>query len=572
MDVYDQASRGAWGSLLFLIKQFTDKRLSYDLNILSVVRQWFADSKSTDSTIAGFGALIALVTLVTEPFSQASVSIGLCQRVQSGTAIIPRHNNYIESLHTGAGSADPSMSMQLAVLTGLYSPPANSSQSISSSVICPTGNCTFSHDEEVSFTTLSMCHSCTDVTDRLVGKMGKHSTGSGPILSYSLPGYTHNLSLPNPQTATAGSGFTGLLFAFNTTQGFYIDNDTQMWADGSWSSTTALSLQGLTFRAKDGQCPTTGECALEPFAFDCGLRPCAQSFSAKVENGKYVEKELSRGYLHAVPSVFFQTTVKSAFINGNWTPCNGTQQKTANNTVFVIDATAQKLLNEGTDPSELPGEWYLPECVYHLGSGSAMALAQYIDPLFSAARLQMEEPDVYQGEAWLQMLYNYGQIKLSDVDEFMNGIALSIGAEMRRNGISTMQAQGDKGATDIPEKITGDTLHTEPCIKVKWRFLSFLAVLLAIEIVFFVAVVIINHRSPQWRENWKSSALPLLFQAVDEKELEFYNDRSSFEKFEGNLGKRAKSALVRLVEEDGEWRFIMRHEHEPLIAQDKHSI
>lgn len=527
---------------------------------------------STDSTIAGFGALIALVTLVTEPFSQASVSIGLCQRVQLGTAMIPRHNNYIESLHTGAGSADPSMSMQLAVLTGLYSPPANSSQSISSSVTCPTGNCTFSQDEEISFTTLSMCHSCKDITDRLVGEKGKHSTGSGPIWSYSLPGYDHKLSLPNPQSANEGSGFTGKLFAFNTTQGFYTDSDTQIWADGSWNSTAALGIQGLTFRAKDGQCPATGECALAPFAFDCGLRPCAQSFSAKVENGKYVEKELSRSYLHAVPSIFFQTTVKSALINGNWTSCTATQQKTANNTVLVIAAAAQTMLLEGNDPSELPGEWYPPECVYHLGSGSAMALAQYIGPLFSAAGLQMEGPEVYGGEAWLQMLYNSGKITFSDVDEFMNGIALSVGAEMRRNGNSTMQTGEDKTPTKISEKVTGDMFHTEPCIKVKWRFLSFLAVLLAIEIIFFVAVVIINHRSPQWRENWKSSALPLLFQAVDEKELDFYEDRSSFEKFEGNLGKRAKSALVRLVEEDGEWRFIMRHEQEPLMAQDKQSI
>lgn len=528
---------------------------------------------STDSTIAGFGALIALVTLVTEPFSQASVSIGLCQRVQLGTAMIPRHNNYIKSLHTGAGSADPSMSMQLAVLTGLYSPPTNSSQSISSSVICPTGNCTFSQDEEVTFTTISMCHSCKDVTDHLVGETGKHSTGSGTILSYSLPGYSQNLSLPNPQSATAGSGFTGLLFAFNTTQGFFMDNHTQIWADGPWNSTTALGIQGLTFRAKDGQCPATGECALAPFAFDCGLRPCAQSFSAKVQNGKYVEKEMSRNYLHAISAHFFQTTVKSAFINGNWTSCTGTQKKTANNTVLVIDAAAQKLLTQADDPSELPGEWYPPECVYHLGFGSAMALAQYIGPLFSAARLQMEEElGMYQGEAWLQMLYNSGKIQFSDVDDFMNGIALSVGAEMRRNGISTMQTGEDKTTTNIPEKVIGDMFHTEACIKVKWRFLSFLAVLLAIEIIFFVAVVIINHRSPQWRENWKSSALPLLFQAVDEKELESYEDRSSFEKFEGNLGKRAKSALVRLVEEDGEWRFIMRHEQEPLIAQDKHSI
>ena len=66
-------------------------------------------------------------------------------------------------------------------------------------------------------------------------------------------------------------------------------------------------------------------------------------------------------------------------------------------------------------------------------------------------------------------------------------------------------------AEELDEKfVLGQAWDVGTCIAVQWPFLSFLALLLALELGFFVAVMVVNQMS-LWNGDWKSSILALLF-------------------------------------------------------------
>lgn len=71
--------------------------------------------------------------------------------------------------------------MQAAIYVGLVKPPDNSSVSVEP--LCSTGNCIFEADDTGAvFQTLSMCHSCRDISDEIIGN-GASDTPD----NYTLP-------------------------------------------------------------------------------------------------------------------------------------------------------------------------------------------------------------------------------------------------------------------------------------------------------------------------------------------------------------------------------------------------
>ncbi|PQK16784.1 hypothetical protein BB8028_0006g11030 [Beauveria bassiana] len=448
MDVYDQASRGAWGSLLYIFKQFSDRR---------------------SSSLASFGVLIALLTLITEPFSQAAVAIGICERVMHGEASVPRFDNYAIA-QSDATVASLMTAMQLAVYTGLYARPSNSSESIRSTV-------------------QKRCHDAGN---------------------YILTGYPDILSLASGR----GSGFSGKMFTFGTSNGVYGSDPTSLSPAGEWNSTTTLlSIYGIALVKPTLQDKNSD---LIPVAFDCALRPCVVSFNASVQNGKYAEIEFARHYLDAVPfDHSFQLATSSAVVNGSRQTCTASEEKTATNSVHVLlPASAPRRSTGLDDGDKLPGKWYTPECVYSFTKSPTSALVDFVGRLFDNASIQLVRGvDQVDGAVWLQTLWSAGTMTIESVDHFMDGISLAIGGEMRSNKPPPSQ-HVDDGVPFSAGSVTGDALYSEVCIRIKRRYLSFLAVLLTIEMLFFAAVVVISQRRPWWCENWKTSALPLLAQAI----------------------------------------------------------
>ncbi|CEJ94439.1 hypothetical protein VHEMI09970 [[Torrubiella] hemipterigena] len=518
-DTFDLASHGAWGSLTLLARQFSGERLS---------------------TIASLGAFITLVAVISDPFSQASVSVELCDFVGPRDAAIPRHYNYTTSFHTGAGQSELTVDMQFALMQGLYNQPQNTSEGIAKSVVCPSGNCTFA-DPVV---TIDMCHSCMDITDKIVQ--------NGTL--YTLDGYnfTGNFgALNSGQIANYGSAI-----AMDSGGGPAPWKATQMWPDGDWQRTGMFDFQGLAYVTKNVNCQGRQDCDWKMFAFDCSLQPCAKTYSAKVSNGRYAEKELSRQYLHHVPGKeYFQLALNRTFLNGVWENCVAEDHATSTNTVEIVLPQIQAMNPLPSVGDKYPSVWQRPECTHLFGYGPWNALGEYFPKYFRAVRLTAQPGFIFQGDGWVKKLWNNGQMTMDTVNNFTEGLAIAVGSEMRRNGDTCFELSSSKGCDGpLPASLMrtqGDMHDLQPCIKVHWGFLSFLAAMLGLELVFFVAVLAASNRNQSWQEDWKGATLPMLTGAVDHGR----GRGSSAGKRAAEFYDEAKSIQVQLVEDRGRWAF-----------------
>lgn len=127
---YNDASRGAWGSLLWL--------LSYRLH----------------DPLTAFAALLMILSLAIDPFVQQLVSPRDCETtLRQLTATLPRTNSL--------DNADDDFFSSWII--DALSPSTSGSSFVDSSLVCPTGNCTF----PTEYSTLAYCSSCLDVSDKV---------------------------------------------------------------------------------------------------------------------------------------------------------------------------------------------------------------------------------------------------------------------------------------------------------------------------------------------------------------------------------------------------------------------
>ncbi|VUC34318.1 unnamed protein product [Clonostachys rosea] len=146
MQAYDDASRGPFGSLLFLHGLAFGGRRTV---------------RSKASTLAAVGCLITIVALALEPFTQQIVSFRI-REVElgngQGTADLAVATGYDTGAATKTGTWRPEVAdedMQGAILAGLFS------RAIDTSAYeqCSTSNCSWP-----VASSLSVCSSCQDVT------------------------------------------------------------------------------------------------------------------------------------------------------------------------------------------------------------------------------------------------------------------------------------------------------------------------------------------------------------------------------------------------------------------------
>ncbi|RWA11777.1 hypothetical protein EKO27_g3339 [Xylaria grammica] len=133
---YDEASRDAWGALKWL--------LNYRLR----------------EPLTAFAAFLMILSLAIDPFIQQLVVIRDCETPlrEANATILPK-----------TGSIENNETFNQWVIGTLESSYTNPSR-VSSSLVCPTGNCTF----PTQYSTLAYCSSCIDVSN----KVSVHVTGS----------------------------------------------------------------------------------------------------------------------------------------------------------------------------------------------------------------------------------------------------------------------------------------------------------------------------------------------------------------------------------------------------------
>lgn len=496
------------------------------------------------SLLGSFGAFLALVSLTVDPFSQASVSIVTCERVVSTPAKVLRANVYsANGGHVGAGLNELDAPMQIAISSGTTQPPPNSSRSMAADVVCPSANCTFPATEDgASFMTLAMCHSCLDITTSVtrVGE-NEHALIYGSSVNISMVQNTPGQVAFTMAASQLPDGPNGNAFP-----------------DGPWLRTSLMDFQGIVAQNTDSSCTRGKYCNSTPFAFDCSLRPCIKTFAAKVSNGIYSEEEISRQFLHYLSRNqssethgewiwTFQRAVDRRIVNGTWVDCDS-----------AVDSSDRYPIGvpQGEDGDGSSILWYRPECVYLIRAGAVWAISQYFRNLIVSGKLGEYTTSVYQGDAWKEMLWNLGQINLTSVNSFTEGVANAIGAQMRR---AAEPADDRLGLPDLsPETWTfahGQGLQSRPCIRVRWKWISLLGVLFLAEVTFLTVLIVMNRRSG-WSGDWKSSSLPLLLQHIDMGSAPT-SQQDQLSENKADLYKAADMTQTRLSQVDGKWRLVL---------------
>ncbi|KAI0427580.1 hypothetical protein F5Y09DRAFT_350331 [Xylaria sp. FL1042] len=156
LDDFDEASRGALGSMSFLFK----------------VPKW-----EVVNNFAKFTAILTILAAVLDPFPQQLVGLVPCSRESETLAASVARTNayYATGGHAGELESEIDSPMAVAINTGLVNLPNHIPSLVSAT--CSSGNCTFGR-----FSSLAVCHSCADISSQI-----KNLTKPTGFYNYSLP-------------------------------------------------------------------------------------------------------------------------------------------------------------------------------------------------------------------------------------------------------------------------------------------------------------------------------------------------------------------------------------------------
>lgn len=244
--------------------------------------------------IASLGAVVIILSLAVDPFTQQVVRYWDCRRNNAQSqALLPRSTFYDEAgAHTSAGIW-PIATVNLGYIDqGLYNPSTQRAP-----FVCPSGNCTFTEP----YSTIGYCVKCEDISQQLTIKnvtIYRPSVDSETNITSDQPEYWINTTAPDGSYAATGSGsgsetwFTAkyggvgditIIQAWHESLGddehFYADTLGQGCDTAYSNATWACSGKGGSGAAR------------------CSFYPCVRTYSAKVEESKLQEELVATSYM-----------------------------------------------------------------------------------------------------------------------------------------------------------------------------------------------------------------------------------------------------------------------------------
>ncbi|CAO2657021.1 Nn.00g058240.m01.CDS01 [Neocucurbitaria sp. VM-36] len=267
--------------------------------------QWLWFSKWKQRSLLQLGALVTILALAVDPFSQqliqhgqklkssndASTTIARAQRYSSGTTFVS----------TGVGVAMTAMadySIQAAIFNALIQPYDALVQQ--TSFACPTGNCTWD-----LFESLAICSTCNDLTDQISSYTEPtylYNDLEKRIMSANLIKNATSLQLPNGLYINNLNGAP-----YNTPDGYYDGASKAVQAIFMTSFGTGNTSRTNMFKDSDYllwamsflkmQAPSedsahsNGWPNVSVEAVECGLFYCVNQYSPDVRNGTLYETE-----------------------------------------------------------------------------------------------------------------------------------------------------------------------------------------------------------------------------------------------------------------------------------------
>lgn len=414
-------------------------------------------------------------------------------------------NNYTGyNAHVGGGVFELDPVMALAVYTGLMDPPANNSVSIP--VDCPTGNCTFPHDNGATFSSLGVCHACRDISDQITN------------ITFLDQGRTqHNVTLPSGATLR---------------DGYYIDavNSVRSYHEGD--PLVLYSFDALIASRKGY------------LGARCSVYPCVTTYGSNVTESVYTETRI-HSIKHDLLTKWWDGLQSWSLVtnrtlrNGTWHDCKPSPNRTDMNILQITQNGT--IVFSGDNYTDIM--WYPSDCVYYMNTNAVSALKRFLAGIWAHERLSrvyQSAWNVTTGPLWLQGLYRDGEANMTTVNEYMEGLTTSLSAAIRTNG--------DTPSSDY---IKGTVMASQTCIRVRWVWISLPASLYALTVVFLILTVL-QTKHQKWNGHWKSSAVALLLHGVDietRRELGATYDKS-------RMCETAENVTVHLQYEDGGWSFV----------------
>lgn len=373
-----------------------------ELGIMHVLIQ----SRNFRRYLAKFAALIAILALVTDPFTQRMVHYVNCTR--NSTSLqgdIARTNFYQGSGPDGV--PESYAAPRVAITTGLVDPPEIASSLVHAK--CASGNCTYG-----LFSTLGVCHKCTDISDQL----------------QTHPDFDQaNFSLP------VGSIWIGL----------DIMGEVQVLQTATQPRSNSNPAIGQVFILM-----SSGE--LDPkdydnkfnnaVAFDCSIFACVRTYNASMVNLVLNEVLLSTtpiGFSYVSyevdniadsDSLGLRLATSQVLRNGSWEPCISNP----NYSPGLVEVAGENVDAAPTHwppppPSDriLESRWYSFDCVWGFGSEARKATSDEFRSVFAGVQL-----DQYHHTAVYQVIANRIW-KPHPVDKIMGDLADTISARIRND-------------------------------------------------------------------------------------------------------------------------------------------
>ncbi len=468
IEVFDKASRGAYGSLKLL---------------------WGLGPRHT---LAWTGAIVTILMVLIGPFAQQLLLYYDCHWPLDGTEASVALSSFYEDFgsdaptyHIVGGLASVPPAWQQAVNAGLFAP----GQKIP--VNCPSGNCTFQH----TYATLGYCSTCSDVSNQL--SIVNQTFHDGTYTSWG-----YNTSLPSGSFVLSGRGDGVYNWSSISVDGISSTVDIILGQAPYDAFRNAFVEDNSTCVAQEGsaswRCRGYG-------AAKCKLYPCVKRFAGFVKVGSLQETLLDTSDQWSSNDTVFPTILD--------VQCLSPQERVDLQTANYQIADGQQWLgyNWSWDTSlydkppkvaPFPQSLQTHGCIYGYYAIMDISLwswmARFFDGYITSASAPGVSPQDLDGPQNLQTIFNWGNISFERVEDTFKNISESLTNVLRQSAAANNSAPA-----------IGTVFKDQTCVRVRWPWLALPASLIIVVWIFLAATMIEQHTA-KWLPSWKSSLFPIL--------------------------------------------------------------
>ncbi|KAJ4332624.1 hypothetical protein N0V87_008252 [Didymella glomerata] len=519
-EIFDNASRGPWGSFLLLIR-------------------------TKGRALAALGALIMLCSLALDPFFQQVVDFPERWTLQNVTSAIPKVFEYAPlytpEFYHHEEQASPDRSMSVVIRDFLY---GNGTQPVTFGngtrpdipLSCPTSNCTWPEYE-----TLAVCSRCEEVSDRLdithsclnttidwsaswTGPLSNDPYPNGTVCGYFLNATSESPTLLSGYIVANDSSHnadgeallvrTIPLTDFNTKMPLY-GNGSVAFRNIRYPLLDALvaSATGGSDSVYRGEAPVVHECALSW---------CVQSIQSTYDSGVYSES-IALEHLNTVEEPVA------------W-PWKAYEVDTGLNLIYAPNITLHVPSPPTSSGSGTPSAEYGVDNITVINVG--MVFDDFFPSFYTsepgAAAPVLRYKNYADGPSTRALDFNACQAP-NNLTEHMRRLATSM-TNVMRSSVSK-------------EMVPGRAFSRESYVDVRWQWLTLPLGLLFVALIFLAATIVKSAIERDRVGVFKTSAYAtLLYGLPDEMQNKITRSGSI-----GTPRSKAKELKVRLQPNQG-WR------------------